>query len=354
MKAVEKISAHLLALAKFDSRIVPWPRMILCALATGVPLFIGVLQDKPLLAIYGALTGYLLGLNDHLGTLPHRLFVISLTFVGLIAGFAGGLKAQEYGIIFEIPLAVLVYWLGLFGGRGAECERGLLFATLAFSLAYFAGNIPSTSHPALLTFGTLGFFTLFTGIPLLYFIRKNNEEIFASVRTSFSQSMTMQIDDHIHAASYTLTALLSVWLAHYFSLERGYWVLLTVLLIMKPDRTQAIYKTSQRLIGTVAAVFLASFLLLVVHHVVPFTLLAIICAFAVPWAAKRNYLLVSFFATMMVISLLEIAVRHHSDTHLPFVRLQATLIGCALSMLGTGISKSLDFSVSTLNQVRRD
>ena len=325
-----------------ESNEVPWLRMVLCGLAAGLPLLVGVARGQPVLAIYGSLCGYLLALNDHLGALLHRLGVISLTFVLLIAGFAAGVALQADAMAYAIFLSALVYWLGLLGGEGAELERSALYATIGVVIAHSSPLLPVAALPLLFFYSAVGYAALMAGIPSLYFLRRHRLEPYATLGPSLRKSLTWRADKHIHAASYAFIAMVSIGLATHLQIERGYWVTVTVLLIMQPDRTQSLYKTLQRLFGTVAAVLLATLTVDAVNSVAAFALLSTACAFAVPWAGKRNYWMVSFFVTVMVVCLLEIASPRHSDTHLPLVRLQATLLGCALSVLGSGVSKLLD------------
>ena len=89
------------------------------------------------------------------------------------------------------------------------------------------------------------------------------------------------------------------------------------------------------------------------NSVEAYSMMAIACAFAIPWAGRRNYLWSTFFVTVMVIGLLEIVSPEHSDSHIPWVRLYATLIGCGFSVLGSGLSKVLDWLSSVSGPWRR-
>jgi len=322
---------HLPKIFSSDSSPTPWERMAACGFATGTPLVIGIVTGHAAISVFGALTGYLLALNDHFGQFRHRLLVLTSSYFCLALYVALGFTLRSNDILLQAVLAVTVYWLGLLGGRGAELERGVLFATLGLTIALFGPPIAVESRIFLGYFSLVGYFSLLIGISILAFWRKTPPEPFERIKNSWRKALTGGFEMHAHAATYALAALSSIWISRWFELERGYWTTITVLLIMKPDRTQSIYKTTQRLAGTLLAVLLVSPLLGLVHDVGLFAIFATSCGFMVPWGVRRNYMWVAFFATVMVLCLLEIAAPSHNDTHLPFVRLQTTIIGCAIA-----------------------
>jgi hypothetical protein len=315
--------------------------MILCAAATAAPLILGLVQNQIAFAVYGAIMGYLVALNDHFGQLKHRLLIATFTYTILILGFVLGAEigsSLAYGLVF----AAVVYWLGVLAGQGAELERAILFAAIGMIIAHSANKITPDQIPVFMTYIAAGWLTLMIGIPVLAATSGKVPKSNKGLGESFKKSMTLKIENHIHAASYTLTTLFSVWLTRHFAFERGYWITVTILLVMKPDRTQSIYVTLQRLVGTLLGVLLAETAI----HFLPFEPVLVFgvfaCAAFVPWAVEKNYALVAFFATVMVVCLLELTMQNRMDTHLPIVRLKATLIGCALSIAGTSVSKILD------------
>jgi uncharacterized membrane protein YccC len=316
--------------------------MILCGVGTFVPLIFGVLQNQLVFSIYGALIGYLLALNDHLGPLKHRVWIITLTFVVMLAGIVAGYHLQPHEPIYLICIGILSYWLGVLAGEGAEIEKAVQYATLGLLVAHSATNLLPSNIPAALNYVILGYLTLMVFIPLLLIFKRRKPDPFHRIRESLKKSFTKQREKHIHAASYALITLLSIWLTERFQIERGYWVTVTVLLVMKPNRIQSFYIVLQRLIGTALAVLLVDILIQLIHGSSVLVISIVVCAFLVPWAVKRNYWIVSFFVTIMVVLLIELAATHHGDIHTAFVRLEATLLGCLLSLIGSGTSKLVD------------
>lgn len=338
---MEHVQKHIKEIFKPEQTVIPWPRMILCLIATTLPLLVGAITNHLALAIYGALTGYLLALNDHLGPTKNRLIITSLTFLFLMSGFGFGFLLHERPIEFQLCLFGLVYWLGILGGDGAEFERAVLFAVVGMIISVFSKNLNVALVTHIFSFCFVSYLCLMIGIPILQFLHRRNPDPFMKIRDSIRKSWSTLAAKHIHAASYTIAVLASIWLQKYFEIERGYWITITVLLVMRADRTLSIYKTFQRLIGTSLAVLICDILLPL--HLTETSLIASValCAFLVPWGLKKNYVYASFFVTILILMLLEMSSIRHGDVATAFVRLRATLYGCGLSLLGSLISKIL-------------
>jgi hypothetical protein len=261
----------------------------------------------------------------------------------MLGGVALGYHLQTHELAYRLSMIGLAYWLGVLAGEGAEIEKAVLFSALGIVIAHSATQLLPPSIPAALFYISLSFITLAVSMPLLLLITKSKPDPYRGIRESLKKSLTKQRGKHLYAALYAFTVILSIWLTEQFHIERGYWVTVTVFLVMKPNRKQSFYVTLQRLIGTTMGVVFVDALIQVVHASAVIIALVVACAFLVPWAFKRNYWIVTFFVTVMVVLLIELAATHHGDVHTAFVRLKATLIGCALSLIGTAFSKTIAF-----------
>lgn len=342
---MNQVRHHFKEIIKAEKIGPPWARMILCALATGIPLLVGEFHHTIQFSIYGALIGFLLSLNDHHGEVKHRLWVTTLTFALMMAGYVLGFFLRGHTILFELTLGAFAYWLGVLGGEGAELERGVLFSVLGVVLLFAAPPIPTDVIPIILDYCTLGFATLFIGIPILKWIQKNPPEPFSKLRRTFELSLTLKKEKHIHAACYVLMTLVSLSISDKLQIERGYWITMTVLLVMRAERTQSVYKTLQRLFGTALGVLACDIVGQLIQNQLFFLALIILAAFIIPWALKQNYLYASFIMTIMIVFIIELSMGHFGDLKMPYLRLQATLIGCGLSLFGTGLSKAISYFI---------
>ncbi|MGZ3723607.1 MAG: hypothetical protein ACXVA9_11780, partial [Bdellovibrionales bacterium] len=207
--------------------------MILCCVATTFPLVIGLHNGQLGVSIYGALTGYLLTLNDHLGTLKERIQILTLTFIMMIAGFAAGFFLHDRPLEFVLVVGSVTYWMGILGGNGAELERAVLFTVILIIISFFSIRISPESLAPLFSYALLAYGSLMVAIPILIKLKARAPEAVVSLRSSFRQSLSKQREKHIHAASYTLVTIFSIWLVQHFNIERGYWIIITVLLVMR-------------------------------------------------------------------------------------------------------------------------
>ena len=322
----------------------PWPRMILCAIATGLPLAVGWSRGQLMLSVYGALWGYLLALNDHQGTRAQRVRTLTLTLLFLITGFSAGLWLHSTPWLFAAAFALMVYWVGILGGDGAELERAAVFLLVSAFVSEFSPPLPASMYIPLVLYGLLGFVVVLVTVSLLSTLRgRPAPDAILGLRQSFRRSFTRVAEKHIHAASYTSAVLLALVLAWQVPMERSYWIVITVLLVMRADRTQSLIITAQRLIGTAVATLTCDFLLSLGPPPLIVLLSAVLCALLIPDAIKRNYIWASFLITSFVVALLEVDPQHLNPAapSLAFLRFKATLIGCAFSVTGTLIAKLL-------------
>ncbi|WP_091249076.1 FUSC family protein [Klenkia soli] len=114
-------------------------------------------------------------------------------------------------------------------------------------------------------------------------------------------------------------------------IERPYWVLLTVAVVLKPDFGSVFSRAVQRGAGTLLGVLLGSALLAVLPKGALVLVAMALFAAVMPWARNANFGLFSVFQTPLVIMLLDLAAPSPSDLVGP--RLVDTLIGCAIVLV---------------------
>jgi uncharacterized membrane protein YccC len=110
-------------------------------------------------------------------------------------------------------------------------------------------------------------------------------------------------------------------------LQRSYWVLLTVAIVLKPDYGSVFARALQRGVGTVVGAVLGAVVLTLVHGtwlLIPFAILAAL----LPFGRSRNYGLLAVFLTPLVVVLIDLL--EPAGWHLALDRLQDTLIGCLI------------------------
>src|SRR4051794_29955111 len=114
-------------------------------------------------------------------------------------------------------------------------------------------------------------------------------------------------------------------------IERPYWVLLTVAIVLKPDYGSVFTRAVQRGAGTLLGVLIGSLLLTFVSRdawvLVPMAL----AAGALPWARTGSFGLFATFQTPLVILMLDLATP--AGAGLVGARLVDTLLGCGIVLV---------------------
>jgi len=137
-----------------------------------------------------------------------------------------------------------------------------------------------------------------------------------------------------HALRIGITSALAVFLAAAFNLPRGYWMPLTVVVIMAPDFGGAfMVRTIQRGVGTILGGLFAVLLLIFIHHqIVVLAMLLLLTIIAIS-LQPINYALFVFFLTPLIVVMYSISGT--ADWHIPFDRVLDTLAGMLLAIIGS-------------------
>lgn len=125
---------------------------------------------------------------------------------------------------------------------------------------------------------------------------------------------------------------LAVALAELFELKRGYWVTITIIVILQPYSGVTLTRALQRVIGTVLGALVAAGLGAYFHD--PRAVLIIAAVFVACCVAllPLNYAAFSVFLTPTFVLLAEASA---GEWHLAGTRVEMTLLGGALALLGT-------------------
>ena len=114
-------------------------------------------------------------------------------------------------------------------------------------------------------------------------------------------------------------------------LQRSYWVVLTVAIVLKPDLGSVFARAVQRGLGTVVGVVLGAAILAAVPPGWLLLLPVAVLAAMLPYGRSRNYGLMSTFLTPLVVLLLDLLDR--TGWGLAEARLIDTLLGCAIVLV---------------------
>ncbi len=132
-----------------------------------------------------------------------------------------------------------------------------------------------------------------------------------SVWTTLRANLSFQSAAFRHALRLGFTLMLITALYSLLSLpiQRGYWIALTALLVLKPDFTTTFTRGVARLLGTMLGAILTTLLIVVVHPTPPIlVILDVVMAYAAFSLLLANYALFSVFVTMEVVFLLSFVI----------------------------------------------
>lgn len=134
-----------------------------------------------------------------------------------------------------------------------------------------------------------------------------------------------------HALRVGLVVAIAVWLTGTIGLTRGYWVTITVVLILQPYTGATTARAVQRVLGTVLGGILTAALGAVFHDARAILVLAFVFSAVSVALLPLNYAAFSVFLTPTFVLLAEASA---GDWHLAGVRVVDTLLGGGLALLG--------------------
>jgi uncharacterized membrane protein YccC len=154
-----------------------------------------------------------------------------------------------------------------------------------------------------------------------------------SVRDNLTAAAGTSTEAGRHALRLAVVAGLGELVAQASGLPHGYWIVLTILIVLRPDYASTIFRGVQRAAGTVvgAGLGLATALLL---HAGPGVLVAAVgVTMTVAYAVFAvNYLLFALFLTDFVVTLLALLGQTAEQTVI--ARIIGTGVGAALALIG--------------------
>ena len=114
-------------------------------------------------------------------------------------------------------------------------------------------------------------------------------------------------------------------------LQRSYWVVLTVAIVLKPDYGSVFARALQRGIGTIVGAVLGAVILAMVPYGPLLLIPMAVLAAGLPFGRSRNFGLMATFLTPLVVVLIDLLTP--TGWRLAGERLVDTLLGCAIVLL---------------------
>jgi hypothetical protein len=149
--------------------------------------------------------------------------------------------------------------------------------------------------------------------------------------TELRNNLSFQSSTFRHALRLAAASAIAGILASAFHLTRGYWIPMTVVVVLKPNFGGTLHRAVQRITGTVAGALLAALVLWFIHDT--WWLLAILAllSFATLTLRWANYVAFSLALTPMIMVMLDLA--HPGTITDSFLRILHTIIGGVLAIV---------------------
>lgn len=323
---------HIDKTFKIDPGPTPIFKMALSALAMTTPLVVGYFNNHIFVSMIGSLFGLLIYLNDHFGSFGVRIKHLLATFIFLIAGFAVGAHSAGNNTLIIILLFLLSFCIGKSKDYGVELEKIMLFMTLQF-LTASSSVIYKRELFSLFGYASLTFVNYLFWASVIFMITKHQVSPMNSKRETFkkiiSQNKTLKFP-----LVTAIFACLGYIAATVLEFSHPYWIIGTYLIVILPDSYQSIYKSSQRLSGTIIGVVLSSIILTYVHDARILMAFVVLFSFLLPDGISKNYWVGNVYIAALIMIFLEIGIPHSTATeNLGFWRIVDIGIGSLLGVI---------------------
>ena len=329
---------HISETLKLAPAPSPWPRMILCALSVTLPLIAGYLRQDQASAIYGALFAFTMILNDHFGPLKNRVLHLLSVFFFLACAFAFGLLISGSLPLVMISLFIMAFILGKSKGLGLELERLLLTSTFQLLTA---SQTPGLREHFLkpVAYASVSLLNYIVCLVLVFLVMRHAPNFQKSKRLELLEAIKKK-DSIRYAFTLATISCLGLFLAHYFNLERGHWMVGTILIVMMPNKTLSFQRSFQRIFGTLLGGLIASLIIHFTDGPIWTITFCAVAAFLAPLGLIKNYWLGNTFIAAFILLFLDFGhpAPTDSDFQYAMVRLTDIALGCLVGAIGTLIA----------------
>lgn len=317
-------------------RIDPGPtpifKMALSSLSMTVPLIVGYFNNHLFISMIGALMGLLIYLNDHFGSFAVRMKHLIATFIFLSLAFAIGAYCAGNDVVIIVVLFILSFLVGKSKDYGVELEKIMLFVALQF-LTASSSQIYKTELLPLFGYVSLTFLNYIFWATLVFVITKHQVSPMISKRETIKKIMSQNKSLKFPLVC-AVFACLGYFAATFYAVSHPYWIIGTYLIVILPDSYQSIYKSGQRLCGTIIGVVLASVILTYIHD--PRIIMAFIFVFSffMPDGISKNYWVGNVYIAALIMLFLEFGIPNSTVTeNLGFWRIIDIGIGSLLGVI---------------------
>jgi len=307
-------------------------------LAVVVPFFIGQAIGQAQMGLVVGLGGLYVCIADKYGAKAPALLV-TMVAVAVAAFFGMLLGPHAYAAV--PAMFVWAFVLGLAGAWGDLPGNIGYVATFVFALALGLPPLPHF-HGVLnrvFALSTGGLWATCLSI-VLWRVRgarsaaepPGPEIVRAeSFYERLKANLTFRSSVFQHALRLGTASMVAVGLYKGFHIEHGYWLILTVLVIVKPEFAATRQRAGERIFGSVVGGAIGTLLVAWIHNVFVLDALLLICCVLAYSHSPDSYGLFVTFLTPFVVLMINIAAP--GNWEIALVRISNTLLGGAIALV---------------------
>jgi hypothetical protein len=319
---------------RYDRSALSFPIGLRAAAFVTAPLLLGIVVGQKEL-VYATLGALFVANTEGPKTISAPMHVLLLASFTEAVAFGLGTLAGTTGLV-AIPLMGLGVFLPLLMAVYPEYSLAAMFTAIFFAVGVGlpGGSVAVTGDRFVLSLA--GGLWGASGIALHRFVSSRwGHPTKAEPPRETPQSKTsvslIQSEAFKHAAAVGITASLGLSVALALGLPRDFWVVVTIVLALRPGVGPTVDFTTMIVVGTVVGAILAAFVTLEVTE--EYVLWAILLLVAIGLFATRgmNFTLTQVFVTPFIIILLNIL--YPGQWQLAEVRIGDVAIGGAIALV---------------------
>ena len=314
------------------------PSGIRTALAVTVPLFVGQAIGRDELGLLVGLGGLYVCIADKFGANVRDLVIA--TACAALAALCGSAIAPHAALAIG-AIFVWAFLCGLLGVFGDLIGNIGFMATIVFSVALGLPPLPhfvsEAARAACIALGGTwsalmsGLLWKLTGMrsaapppgPELVLEEPPLRRLIAN--------LTLTSSVFQHALRIAISTFAAVALYKGFHIEHGYWLTITVLVIVKPDFAATRLRAGERVFGSIVGGAVGILVVALVHNKLALDVLLVLFCIIAYSHSQTNYGVFSTFLTPFVVLLINMA--GPSNWRIALVRIMNTVIGGALALI---------------------
>lgn len=134
-----------------------------------------------------------------------------------------------------------------------------------------------------------------------------------------------------YALRVAIALCIAVFAFKFFQISHGYWIALTIIIVIQPYYGATRKKGIERIVGTVAGIVLGGLVMMLPLSHTTFVIMLVFVSFFVAYFLRNNYKVGVFFVTVMMVIMMQLSQQASWD--LIGWRVLSTLLGAALAVL---------------------